>query len=220
MQRRRFLALTALGLALAPAGLGRPRLAHAQAGPVSTFVGPVQNSNAFIGIVSNGSQVIAYVCDGTDQGATLWGWFDGPLTSPQTQLASSNGLGLLLDTSGTTPHGQVVTRTGDRLDFQTEVATGAAGVWEAQAIIDGAAVLAGWVLLNDGQQRGIAAAAGQAQPVGFIDPLVNLARQPVSAGPGGGPMLVQPVSFGSSTLSAQPVNGFIDPNINLNRPVP
>src|SRR5438105_11163005 len=121
MLRRHFLLLAAAGLA--PAAFAGPRPAAAQQNQAGSFAGTVTGSNAFIGIVTYGSQVLAYVCDGTDQGATIWGWFDGPLAGPQTQLASTNGLGLLLDLSGPTPRGQVLTRDGSRLDFQTEVAS-------------------------------------------------------------------------------------------------
>jgi hypothetical protein len=153
------------------------RPAAAQPAASGTFVGQVEGSDAFIAIVADGRGVTAYLCDGTPAGVSLWGWFAGEAANGHAELVATNGVVLLLDLSGDAPAGTVITRQGQRLAVHSEAATGAAGLWRAQGVVGGAALLAGWVVLNDGEQRGGSLADGSvrvAPPLGIRDGTSNI----------------------------------------------
>ena len=135
--------------------------------PSGVFVGRVADTDAFVAVVMKERDVVAYVCDGSEAGVSLWGWFAGELVDDHTTLVSTTGMALLLDGSGATPTGAVIpthSKGGTPLAFTTEPATGNAGLWRAQGIVDDIPVLAGWVVLNDGQQRGALVARGLGFP--------------------------------------------------------
>jgi hypothetical protein len=173
MERRTLLLGALAGLALAAFGMNAPPAA--QRPPGAHFVGRVAGSEAFIAVVVEGRQVLAYVCDGTpDTSAMLWGWFDGELAEGRAELVSTNGHALGLELGAGAPQGELLTRAGERLAFTTEAAVGAAGLVRQQGLEEGEPVLAGWVVLTDGQQRGAKVIRGTTAPPGYIDPISNL----------------------------------------------
>ena len=190
-------ALVGGGMALA-AGATR---AQETPPPARTFVGLLEGGNAAIAVVLDGRMVLAYVCDGTPGGVATWGWFAGEREGTHLELVATNGAVLFLDLSGETPSGSLLSRMGETLAYTTEAARVPAGLWRAQGQVAGQPVLAAWVVLNDGQQRGAKVQAGVAQPVGFIDPTTDLSRPQV-------------VNVGGGTLQARLV-GFIDPTSDI-----
>ena len=179
------------------------RSGAAQPPPARVFVGALADSDALIAVVLDGRQVLAYVCDGTAAGVDTWGWFAGEAEAPQLTLVATNGAVLLVDLSGETPSGTVINRTGHQHGFGTEAARAPAGLWRAQGLVAGQPVLAAWVVLNDGSQRGAQVRGGTVGTVGFIDPTSDFNRP-------------QTVAVGGGTLEARPV-GFIDPTTDFNR---
>lgn len=190
-----------------------PVRAQAQQGPppATVFVGTVEGTDAAIAVVMDGRTVLAYVCDGTPAGLATWGWFVGDHTDQHLELVATNGAVLLLDLAGEAPAGTLITRTGARHGFATEPARLPAGLWRAQGLVNGEPVLAAWVVLNDGSQRGAQLRSGSAQPVGFIDPTADNFIDPTFDD-----FRPQLVNVGGGTLQARPV-GFVDPTTDLNR---
>ena len=122
--------------------------------PTMLHVGTLPGTDAFVAIASDGSRVLAYVCDGTAESASLWGWFEGDLIGGRADLVSANGLVLRLTTTRQGSTGTVVLRDGREITFTAESANGNASLWRWQGTIEGAAILAGRITLDDGRQRG------------------------------------------------------------------
>jgi hypothetical protein len=127
---------------------------EAAADDLTTYVGDV-DGNLFIAldvIELNGAQeeraVRAYLCDGADVAVWLTGQFSGDqvtLVSGDTRVALTN----MNSASGT------LSLEGEaEVPFTTTLATGDAGLYRAEATFDGLDYIGGWIVLNDGQQRG------------------------------------------------------------------
>lgn len=121
--------------------------------PVEGYVGGVDETDAFIAIVTGERDAMAYVCDGDNE---IFEWFDGPHDGP-ADLALDNAQGGSLSASrvGDAVLGEVTLADGTTHSFTAEAASGEAGLYrvlgeEAQA----AELQAGWIVDNDGSQRG------------------------------------------------------------------
>jgi hypothetical protein len=200
------IALTALGMLCGAAGTPRgavraARALPAQAGGTAAYVGQVSSTGDLVGIVLEGSQITAYICDGTDSAVGQWGWFLGDRTGTNVDLVSTNGHELQIDFDAYgVPSGQLVTRDGAAYPFTSEPATGTAGIWRAQGLVNGVPLLAGWVILNNGDERGAAITEGG---VATIRPFQ----------PKPGPQ-AQQIQIDSDTLLAAHV-GFISRNVGF-----
>lgn len=177
------------------------RAMPAQAGGRAAYVGQVSGSGDLIGIVLDGEQITAYICDGTDSAVGQWGWFLGDRTGAHVDLVSTNGHELQIDFDAyAVPSGQLLTRDGTAHPFTTEPATGTAGIWRAQGLVNGVPLLAGWVILNNGDERGAGITEGGVATIRPFHP------QPGSE--------AQQIQIDSDTLLAAHV-GFIDPNVGF-----
>jgi hypothetical protein len=148
-------------------------VAQAQAAG-DTFVGTVDGSDAFVGIVSDGVSVIAYVCDGASN--TLGNDFRGSFNDASggmLTLHADNGTQLMINAdassmpdmlaSGQGPSGTVTTADGNTMTFSTGPAVPPAGVFlpsDGEMLPNGAPVDGGWVVLNNGDVRGVGPFAG------------------------------------------------------------
>jgi len=188
------------GAAALPGGAtGTVRAMPTQAGGTAAYVGQVSGSGDLIGIVIDGAQITAYICDGTDSAVGQWGWFLGDRTAAHVDLVSTNGHELQIDFDAYgVPSGQLVTRDGAAYPFATEPATGTAGIWRAQGLVNGAPLLAGWVILNNGDERGAGISEGGVATIRPFHP------QPGSE--------AQQIPIDSDTLLAAHV-GFISRNV-------
>lgn len=121
---------------------------------LTTYVGDV-DGNLFIAldvIELNGAAeeraVRAYLCDGADVAIWLTGQFsgnEGTLVSGDTRVAFTN----LNSASG------VVSIDGAaEVPFSTTLATTDAGLYRAEASFQNRDYIGGWIVLNDGRQRG------------------------------------------------------------------
>ena len=115
-----------------------------------SWAGKVEGTDAFIGIASNGKEVIAYVCDGQ----SISQWFKGQINSNSLEL-SANGATLRLDLAVDSASGTVTLADGGSFNFTADRASGDAGLYRLDESANGEDFVSGWVVLNDGQLRGL-----------------------------------------------------------------
>jgi hypothetical protein len=133
---------------------------------VGSFVGLLEGTDAYIAIVSDGEQLAGYVCDGK----AISTWFKGEVggTSADLKARTEQDLGEVAFL-GDTADGEIEI-DGERRSFSAEIAVGDAGLYGAFKEGDEGTVEVGWVLLNDGSQRG---------GTNFVDPVsFNRSVQP------------------------------------------
>lgn len=126
-----------------------------------SFVGRLGDTKALIGlgITAEGSQVIAYVTDGDAghvgrSGATSE-WFVGGALGGNLALTAQSGARLEAGIEGDTARGAVTFSGGQRLEFTAEKARGDdAGLYREEAKVGDVGYLLGWIVLNDGEERG------------------------------------------------------------------
>ena len=133
---------------------------------VGSFVGLVDDTDAYIAVVSDGGQLAGYVCDGK----TVSVWFKGEISDDAATLRARTEQELgEVEFLGDTADGELAI-DGQRHSFSAEIAVGEAGMYRAFKEDDDGTVEVGWVLLNEGSQRGA---------TNFIEPLnLNRSVQP------------------------------------------
>ncbi|MCI0397949.1 MAG: hypothetical protein L0332_16670 [Chloroflexi bacterium] len=119
--------------------------------PAGSFVGTVADTDAYIAIVpQENNNIIAYVCDGQ----TISVWFRGERNENSLDLTATNGARLQASLETETATGNVTLVDGQVHSFTATLASGEAGLYRAEEAIDGNNFVGGWILLNDGSQRG------------------------------------------------------------------
>jgi hypothetical protein len=153
---RKLGALAFAGLAGISMLLGSATLAgavpHAAAAPAATngsFVGQVDGSNAFIGIVSNGRNLLAYVCDGDQSGATAADWFHGTTDGTNVDATTANGAHLVATLAPNGADGYYTDASGVVYSFHADVAGTDSGLFRGDLNVDGGQWVGGWVVLHD-----------------------------------------------------------------------
>jgi hypothetical protein len=123
--------------------------------PKVSYAGRVDGGGPFVALVVQGDKAIAYVCDGKRLEAWLWGTVEGD----HLQLHGAKGTGsttwLAAGKARSQLVGAVVLGSG-RWTFALDRATKPAGLYRATTQVRGAKVVAGWVVLADGEQVGLA----------------------------------------------------------------
>jgi hypothetical protein len=146
----RIVSLALLVLGLAACG-GLPAATPTPAAPAGSFVGRVDDSEAFVAVVTFGDgRALAYVCDSE----TIAEWFRGEVQRGQLDLASTAGARLqgMLGPDGW--RGSFTAASGAAQTFAAEPASGDAGLYRAEATLAEANYVGGWILLPGGEQRG------------------------------------------------------------------
>lgn len=145
--RNNVLRLLGLFLLLGLVACGRDQ----NAAPAGTFVGVVDGTDAFIALVpQENNAVIAYVCDGQ----TISTWFRGERSENEIDLTAANGAQLQASLETDTATGNFTLPDGQVHTFTAQLATDSAGLYRAEETIDGTDYVGGWIILNDGDQRG------------------------------------------------------------------
>jgi hypothetical protein len=85
---------------------------------------------------------------------TQWGWFGGPVENGGFNMATESGIVVSGKLSENGATGSVRLVDGRALSFNAGPATGAAGLYRAEATINGVRHVGGWIVLPDGEQRG------------------------------------------------------------------
>jgi hypothetical protein len=168
---------------------------------VGSFVGLLEGTDAHIAIVSDGEKLAGYVCDSKNVSI----WFKGEVggTSADLKARTEQDLGEVAFL-GDTADGEIEI-DGERHSFSAELAIGDAGLYRALKENGEGAVEVGWVVLNDGSQRGGTNVVDpvsfnrSVQPAPFLDPI----NQNVNVNVGGnaiqlaasqvGPMFIDPI---------------------------
>lgn len=120
--------------------------------------------------------IVAYLCDGRSTSVWLAGAFDGSHAS-----LASEGASMDVSVAGGRAYGTVTLEgTASRL-FTAELATEEAGLYRAEATAEGVSYVGGWIVLDDGRQRGALLADGAV----IENPAADLSTRRVDAGPAG-----------------------------------
>jgi hypothetical protein len=162
-----------------------------------TYVGQLGLAgDTYVAVVTDDRRVRVYVCDGKEQGY----WFSGDLFGDSFDLTHPSGAhvaGAVRDgrVSGvyTGPDGAL------RSTFAASFADGDAGLFRGELTTDKGRDLAGWIVANDGSQRGVVSHtnAGESRaltvPAPAID-AVTVERRPTMEIPGTGFVPVIPIN--------------------------
>lgn len=116
-------------------------------------MGAVEGTNAFIAVVASAGQAVVYVCDGESDIAE---WFFGPLDDERhLDLPNDHGAHVTAVVVGDTFSRTVRFADGSEHGFTTEHAVPGAGIYRVTGDnATNAGVVAGWVVNNEGEQRG------------------------------------------------------------------
>lgn len=178
------LGMALAGLLLLPVLPGCKRAASVP--PVHTFVGYVENSDAFIALAQLDGEVMAYVCNGRNVAT----WLRGSASEDGIDLTAGEArLRATYERGGIT--GTFTSAQGGSHAFRARPAAQGAGFYRAAQTVAGLGYVGGWIVLSDGQQRGAVKADG----VVVEEALAPLdMAHPVVALPGGGTLRAQPVA--------------------------
>jgi hypothetical protein len=153
------------------------------------YAGHVQGGGASVAISIHRGQAIAYVCNGS----VIEAWFKGTATGGVLVMTGKNNarLSAIYDFSKAT--GDVLAH-GTDYRFVLSVVHKPSGLYQATAVVRGATIKAGWIVLADGTQ------------VGSVEPDANAAAPSATRAP------VLDVAAGTAqdgttVLSATPVSG-------------
>ncbi len=126
-----------------------------------SFVGEIAGTSLFIGLTAQGGQVFAYVCDGVRVGE----WFKGSLAADsKLDLSSMSGSRLTAQIAGGVASGNLKLSQGGEYSLAMTPASGEAGLYRATRRTPNANVVAGWVVLSSGLQRGVISVNGKPMP--------------------------------------------------------
>ena len=136
----------------------------AATGRKAVFAGRVENGKATVAISVKDGQAVAYFCDGDRTEA----WMRGPATGGDLDLKGAPG-GTLTGTYGRNKAAGTVTAGGQKYKFDAPLVTEPAGIYRGTVTIQGARVDAGWIVLPDGSQVGVATVKGVPRPAPPFD---------------------------------------------------
>ena len=136
----------------------------------AVFAGRVVGGKATVAISVKDGRAVAYFCDGKRTEA----WMRGPATGGDLDLKGAPG-GTLTATYGRTKAAGTVTAGGQQWKFDAPLVTSPSGVYRGTANVQGARVVAGWIVLPDGSQVGVANVGGRPEPAPPIDLKTNTA---------------------------------------------
>ncbi len=135
--------------------------------PATTYVGKVEGTDAYVAVVDRGGEVVAYTCDSHD----IATWFDGTADGGTIKGSAASGATLTATRSGNRVSGSVYLADGATHSFTAARANYPAGLWEAYGNAADAQTRyrVGWVVLDDGTQRGAGTKPGATVAVGTVD---------------------------------------------------
>lgn len=152
-----------------PSSTASPPIASSSKPPTANrkavFAGKVVGGKATLAISVKDGQAVAYFCDGDRTEA----WMRGPATGGDLDLKGAPG-GTLTGTFGRTKAAGTVTAGGQQWKFEAPAVTSPAGVYQGSVTVQGARLVAGWIVLPDGTQVGVLTSdGGQPRPAPPID---------------------------------------------------
>lgn len=124
--------------------------------PGVTYAGRVDGGGATVAIAVSGGQAVAYVCDGRQ----IEAWLQGPASAGTLALTGPDGASLGATYGNGVAAGSVAAG-GKQWVFTAPVAPEPAGLYRATAMVAGARVVGGWIVLPDGTQVGVVTTDGR-----------------------------------------------------------
>jgi hypothetical protein len=115
----------------------------------ATYAGRVGGGGGSVAVSIHGSQVIAYVCNGS----TVEAWLKGTANGGRLTMTGKNRARLTAKYSAGKVTGDVVAH-GTDYSFAVPIVNKPSGLYRATAVVRGATVKAGWIVLPDGTQVG------------------------------------------------------------------
>ncbi len=132
-----------------------------QAATGATFVAVTENPQAFVAIVTSGDKTLAYVCDGEK----IAEWYRGRAVNGSVSLTSTGGASKLTAKRNGDVWEGLVTLEGDRnWAFKAATTSAPAGLYRSDDVLNSARFLGGWVVLDNGDQRGAVIGGGSTRP--------------------------------------------------------
>jgi serine/threonine-protein kinase len=120
----------------------------------ASYASAVEGSGALVGVVVDQKEdrVLAYVCDGKSVAA----WFTGtPGDDGSISLTSADGTRLTGRVAGDTLTGSLILPNGGATHtFSAPEVDAPAGLYRSKSQLRGEPAVGGWVVLEDGRQRG------------------------------------------------------------------
>lgn len=150
MHNKRLLPLILIGMLiiLLLAACGRDATTST---PSGSLVGTVAGTDAFIALVpQENNGLVAYICDGQ----TISVWFRGERNGNEVDLTAANGAQLQASLESDAAAGTITLANGQSHSFTVSLASGEAGLYRAEEAFEGSDYVGGWIVLNDGSQRG------------------------------------------------------------------
>jgi hypothetical protein len=130
------------------------------------FVGEIAGTAMYIGLSVRDAQVFAYVCDGIRLGE----WFKGRVgANGNIDLVAKSGSKLTATIARGTANGTLVLNQGRTHAIAMAPATGSSGLYRATRNGANTNVVAGWVVLREGAQRGVISINGKPFPAPPLD---------------------------------------------------
>jgi hypothetical protein len=115
----------------------------------ATYAGRVGGGGGSVAVAIHGNQVVAYVCNGS----TVEAWLKGTADGGRLVMTGKNRARLSAKYSAGKLTGDVVAH-GTDYSFSVPVVSKPSGLYRATAVVRGATVKAGWIVLPDGTQVG------------------------------------------------------------------
>jgi hypothetical protein len=144
----------------------------------ATYAGRVGGGGGSVAVSIHGNQVIAYVCNGS----TVEAWLKGTANGGKLNMTGKNRARLTANYASGKITGDVVAH-GTDYSFSVPVVNKPSGLYQATAVVRGAKVKAGWIVLPDGSQVGsFEADASSGAPSAVEAPMLDLATGTARAG--------------------------------------
>jgi serine/threonine-protein kinase len=144
----------------------------------ATYAGRVGGGGGSVAVSIHGSQAIAYVCNGS----TVEAWFKGTAVNGVLIMTGKNHshFSAIYDFGKVT--GDVLAH-GTDYSFSVPVVSKPSGLYRATAVVRGATIKAGWIVLSDGTQVGaLEPDADSPEPPATEAPALDVATGTAQAG--------------------------------------
>jgi serine/threonine-protein kinase len=144
----------------------------------ATYAGRVGGGGGSVAVSIHGSQAIAYVCNGS----TVEAWFKGTAVNGVLIMTGKNHshFSAIYDFGKVT--GDVLAH-GTDYSFSVPVVRKPSGLYRATAVVRGATIKAGWIVLSDGTQVGaLEPDADSPEPPATEAPALDVATGTAQAG--------------------------------------
>jgi hypothetical protein len=137
----------------------------------ATYAGRVGGGGGSVAVSIHGSRAIAYVCNGS----TVEAWFKGTAVNGVLIMTGKNDshFSAIYDFGKVT--GDVLAH-GTDYSFSVPVVSKPSGLYRATAVVRGATIKAGWIVLSDGTQVGaVEPSSTSPAPTAFEAPSLDVA---------------------------------------------